>query len=103
LFQQGKAIPGGVDAGGGAEAMMKNGFIRSWDPVASAPYLYNPQSKVFVSYDDSESIAAKCKYVVDHGLGGVMFWDYESDPTGVLLDAVDVGLGISAGTQNSPK
>jgi len=34
----------------------------------------------------------KCKYVLEGKLRGVMFWDYESDPTGTLLDAVDAGL-----------
>jgi chitinase len=34
----------------------------------------------------------KCKYVRAHKLKGIMFWDYESDTTGALLNAVNDGL-----------
>jgi chitinase len=79
--------------------MMKNGFIRYWDPIAAAPYLYNPEKQIFVSYDDPQSLALKCKYVLAHKLRGIMFWDYESDSTGALLDAVNAGFGKTPGTQ----
>jgi chitinase len=45
-----------------------------------------------VSYEDPNSLAPKCKYVLDHKLAGIMFWDYSSDPSGKLLDAIDTGL-----------
>jgi chitinase len=83
--------------------MLKNGFIRYWDPVARAPYLYNAGTQVFVSYDDPESVLLKCDYVLAHQLRGVMFWDYESDPTGRLLDAVNDGLRKSSGSQGGRK
>ena len=66
-----------------------SGFTRYWDPVASVPYLYNAQTHIFVTYDDPQSIAVKCQYVLSHRLGGVMFWDYSGDPTGALLRAID--------------
>jgi len=68
------------------------GFTRHWDAVSSAPYLYNPTSHVFVSYDDPESLALKCKYIRKHKLEGVMFWDYESDSDGSLLNALFLAL-----------
>jgi chitinase len=76
--------------------MLKQGFIRYWDPVASAPYLYNSEKHIFVSYEDTESIAAKCRYVLTHKLGGVMFWEYSGDPSGVLLGAINQSLGSGA-------
>ena len=96
-------LPLTKQVGGSPEAMLKNGFVRYWDPVASAPYLYNSEKKIWVSYDDPQSLAAKCKYVMEHKLRGIMFWDYESDSTGALLDAVDAGLGIIPGAQGSAK
>jgi len=60
--------------------------------VANAPYLYNAEKQTFVSYDDPDSLVLKCNYVLENKLRGVMFWDYESDPTGTMLDAVDAGL-----------
>lgn len=103
LFQPGKPPSAGEQPAGGPEALLKERFIRYWDPIASAPYLYNPERKVFVSYDDPQSLAAKCKYVLEHKLRGVMFWDYEADSTGALLDALDTGLGINSGAQDVAK
>jgi len=69
-----------------------SGYARYWDPAASVPYLYNPAAKIFVSYEDPESLALKCKYVLKNRLKGVMFWEYAADPTGALLDTIDTGL-----------
>jgi chitinase len=102
LFQPGKP-PADEEFRSSPEAMLKNGFVRYWDPIASAPFLYNSEKKVWVSYDDPQSLAAKCKYVREHKLRGIMFWDYEADTTGALLDAVDAGLGINPGAQPAAK
>lgn len=104
LYQQGRAIPHGSESyGDGPAAMIRNGFTRYWDPVSSAPYLYSDDKHVFVSYDDPESLVLKCKYVLTHKLGGIMFWDYESDSTGALLDAVNEGLRQTAASQSGSK
>ena len=93
LFQPGKPVPNMYAGYGSISAnMMNSGFSRYWDDAASVPYLYNPAQQIFVSYDDPESLALKCKYVLEHHLGGMMFWDYESDPSGKLLDSIDAGL-----------
>jgi chitinase len=102
LFQPGKPSTE-AQARNTPDAMLKNGFIRYWDPIASAPYLYNSEKKVWVSYDDPQSLAAKCKYVQEHKLHGIMFWDYEADSTRALLDAVDAGLGIDSSAQGAAK
>jgi chitinase len=104
LYQPGKEIPHAhAELGGGPDAMLKNGFIRYFDPVAAVPYLYNPEKMIFVSYEDPESLARKCQYVLDHHLRGIMFWDYEGDSTGALLDAVNTGLANNAGKQGGSK
>jgi chitinase len=96
LFQPGKQVPNAYAGFGNvATNMMNHGFTRYWDKAASVPYLYSAQSKIFVSYEDPESLAAKCKYIREHKLGGAMFWDYESDPSGKLLDTIDAKLGIA--------
>lgn len=64
------------------------GFVRRWDFTSSAPYLYNSTTHVFISLDDPQSLALKCAYVKKHKLAGVMFWDYESDTNGTLLNAL---------------
>jgi chitinase len=94
LLQPGKPVATGVKVGDSPEEMLKSGFLPYWDPVALAPSLYNPERKLFYSYENPQSIQSKCKYVLDQGLAGVMFWDYEADSSGALLHAVDACLGI---------
>jgi chitinase len=53
----------------------KNGYVSYFDNVAKSPYLYSPQKKVFVTYDDPKSIGIKTRYARDNGLGGIMFWE----------------------------
>lgn len=68
------------------ERVDRNGFGRHWDPVAQAPYLWSPQARVFVTYEDSESLRVKSRYIRDRGLAGAMFWEYYADrPGGALL------------------
>jgi chitinase len=67
----------------------KRGFVRFWDTAAHAPYLFNTARKVFVSYDDEESVKDKCRYALQNGLAGVMFWEYFSDKKEYLLKAIN--------------
>ena len=93
LLQPGKALPKDSPwTGLRPEELLTRGFVRYWDSAASAPYLYNAQERVFVSYDDAESLTAKGRYVRTHRLGGIMFWEYFNDPSGKLLDAVSASL-----------
>ncbi|MFA6948669.1 MAG: glycosyl hydrolase family 18 protein [Eubacteriales bacterium] len=68
----------------------KNGFTEYWDDEAKAPYLFNGNK--FISYDNERSIAAKCEYARRMGLAGVFAWDYGSDPTHTLLEAMKNGM-----------
>ena len=62
------------------------------DLDAAAPYLFNPSTRQFITYDDEWSIKNKCDYVTKKGLGGVMFWEYSSDKKEYLLDEIDRDL-----------
>ncbi|OCX52746.1 chitinase [Mucilaginibacter sp. PPCGB 2223] len=68
------------------------GFIAYRDTAAMAPYLFSNINHQFVTYDDIWSIDNKCKYVLQHQLAGVMFWEYDSDPKSYLLDEVNEDL-----------
>lgn len=61
-------------------------FTKYWDDVAKAPWLFDGYS--FISYDDPMSIAWKCAYVREKGLGGVMYWQHTADATGTLFNAI---------------
>ncbi len=75
-----------------ADFIDKNGFERRWDESAEAPYLWNDSLLTFITYDDPESLRLKAEFVRERGLGGVMFWHYNHDTTGVLLGTLHEGL-----------
>ncbi|MBP1999621.1 chitinase [Paenibacillus shirakamiensis] len=62
-----------------ANYVNKNGFVRYWNATAQVPYLYNPTSKIFISYEDPQSLAAKTSYIKSKGLGGAMIWELSED------------------------
>ncbi|MET0242729.1 MAG: glycosyl hydrolase family 18 protein, partial [Flavitalea sp.] len=70
----------------------KNGFTEHWDEKASAPYLYNDSTRQFITYDNERSVKEKCRYVKKNKLGGVMFWEYNSDPKLYLLTTAHENL-----------
>jgi chitinase len=70
----------------------RQGFVRKWDSKAKAPYLWNAQTRAFITYDDPPSIGIKADYVRKHKLGGMMFWELSQDSGTVLLDTIVDGL-----------
>src|SRR5215218_4948998 len=56
-----------------------SGFVYYWDDVAKAPYAYNAAQKVYATFDDKRSMELKTKYVMEHNLGGIMFWQLGHD------------------------
>lgn len=94
LYQPGKA---GANTGAPfseiESSMLGHGFTRTWDPVSQVPSLYNPDTHTFVSYEDEQSIAVKCKYVHKKKLAGIMVWDLENDDAnGTLMKAINTCL-----------
>jgi len=70
----------------------KSGFKAYRDEAAKAPYLFNKEAKVFITYDDEWSVQNKCNYVLDKKMAGVMFWEYDSDPKGYLLSTINTAF-----------
>lgn len=90
LYQPGKFKNGVSYKNFEKELSPENGFIYHWDPVAKAPYMYNPQRKLFATFDDKKSIELKTKYAIDKGLNGIMFWQLGEDKfTDGLVDEID--------------
>ncbi|HET9317643.1 MAG TPA: glycoside hydrolase family 18 protein [Vicinamibacteria bacterium] len=75
-----------------ASALAQGTFVRRFDAEAQAPYLWDAGRRLFVSWDDPESLAIKAAYVRRQGLRGMMFWELGDDPTGALLGAIHCGL-----------
>jgi len=52
-----------------------------WSTVVHTPYVapYSYKGRLWVGYDDLESVKYKSDYIVSMGLGGGMFWSLETD------------------------
>jgi chitinase len=90
LYQPGKFKRGISYKNFGKELSPENGFVYHWDSIAKAPFMYNPEEKLFATFDDKKSIELKTKYAIDKGLNGIMFWQLGEDKfTDGLLDEID--------------
>lgn len=64
------------------------GFRRYWEPNARVPWLYNPATRTWITYDDAESIGIKADFAREQGLGGIMIWELSGDD-GTLLPTIE--------------
>jgi chitinase len=63
-------------------------MTRSWDASAQVPYLYDPALRLWISYDDAQSMKIKADYIKAKGLGGAMIWEITGDRSQELLDTL---------------
>ncbi|KAJ2851078.1 hypothetical protein IWW36_001425 [Coemansia brasiliensis] len=80
-------------------------WVRQWDDTTKTPWLFNPETKIFISYDDIESIGAKIEYASSKGLAGAMVWAVYMDYEDELLDTIlkwPSGGGTVGGINNDP-
>ncbi|KAJ1956828.1 hypothetical protein EC988_001150 [Linderina pennispora] len=64
-------------------------WVRTWDNTTSTPWLFNPNTNIFISYDDPQSLKAKVDYAAAKGLAGTMLWSMEMDYNNELLDVLN--------------
>jgi chitinase len=80
------AIPDFIDY---KDIIHLTGYTRRWDDIAKVPYLVDSAGNFVCNYEDAQSIAAKCEYVIDNNLLGLMYWEYSCDDAdGTLRRAV---------------
>ena len=92
-----KTIGGRIQIGGGYtfikdSLINQKGFKYYKDKDAKTPYLYNADTKQFISFDDEWSVKNKCQYVRKNDMAGVMFWEYSSDKKEYLLNEINNDL-----------
>jgi chitinase len=63
-------------------------MTRYWDTQAQVPYLYDPVRKLWISYDDPQSMRIKADFIKSRGLGGAMAWEMSGDRDQELLDTL---------------
>ncbi|KAI8596118.1 chitinase [Dissophora ornata] len=64
-----------IDVNGNARAP----WVRRFDEDSQTPWLFNPETRQFISYDDRESLELKVEYAKKKDLGGVMLWALNQD------------------------
>lgn len=69
----------GLDPANDPQDKLTGKYVRYYDKVSVAPWLWNAEKKVFLSTEDAESIKTKADYVANQGLGGVMIWELAGD------------------------
>lgn len=67
----------------------KNHYKEYRDRPARAAYIFNKQTHEFMTYDNEWSVKNKCRYVLKNGMAGVMFWEYDADQKGYLLNEIN--------------
>lgn len=85
-----KAITGGGGLGyHEIMFLLKDGqHQRYWDEAAKAPYLWEPNTQKFLTYDDPKALRYKADFIKAKGMAGAMYWQNGSDTTGTLLRAL---------------
>lgn len=73
--------------------MNDDNYSLRYDSNAGVPYIIKTDGTEFISFDNPQSILEKSRYIQRNQLGGMMFWEYGTDSTNQLLQAVKDGLG----------
>ncbi|MCM1066101.1 MAG: glycosyl hydrolase family 18 protein [Muribaculaceae bacterium] len=72
---------------------LKDGCSLEHDSVAHTSYVADSTGRMVLSIDTPESIAGKCRYIREQGLGGAMYWRAGcDDSTHTLARTVAEGL-----------
>ncbi len=54
-------------------------LTRHWDGDARVPWLFDRQTRLWITFDDAASVGEKAAYAREKGLRGVMAWELMSD------------------------
>ncbi|KAF4457844.1 Chitinase 1 [Fusarium austroafricanum] len=60
----------------------KAGAVIKYDTHAQAYYSYDDSTNELISYDTPDVVRKKVDYILNHGLGGSMFWEASADKEG---------------------
>ncbi|KAG0692802.1 glycoside hydrolase family 18 protein, partial [Suillus ampliporus] len=69
------------------------GIYYRYDECSQTPYVYNKTSQVMISFDNTQSFAAKGEYIKKTGLRGFAMWEAGGDYNDMLLDSIIKAVG----------
>lgn len=67
-----------------ANYINKNGYTAYWNDASKVAYLYNPDTKVFITYNDLNSMKYTAAMVKSLDVAGVMSWEAHGDKNTTL-------------------
>lgn len=81
LDENGNQIPAGVNNLWHAMNLMEqdSNLKVHWDNVGKVPYLWNNNEKVFLTFENEQSIDERLKYIEENNLGGALIWTMDGD------------------------
>ncbi len=68
----------------------KDGYNYYYDSAAGASYIFD--GSTFISFDDENSLKAKCDFVKQQEILGIMYWEHSCDSSRKLLKAIRKNL-----------
>ncbi|MEZ8140988.1 chitinase [Enterovibrio norvegicus FF-33] len=66
----------------------EQGYEYGYDEESHAPFLWNAEKKVFISFEDKRSVKAKAEWAKQQGLAGVFTWELSGDPDDELTEVI---------------
>ncbi|WP_087023333.1 glycoside hydrolase family 18 protein [Thaumasiovibrio subtropicus] len=66
----------------------EEGYQYGYDAESEAPFLWNSEKQVYISFDDVRSVTAKAKWAKAQNLAGVFSWELSGDPENKLTEAM---------------
>lgn len=54
-------------------------YTEKWDEKGQVPYYVDKDGKFVCSFDNAKSLELKCKFLLDKGMLGAMYWEYSCD------------------------
>jgi len=63
-------------------------WVRTWHDDVRSPTLFNKSTKIYISYDDVDSMCDRARYVKKKRIGGIMVWEAGQDYNRELLDGI---------------
>ncbi|KAG6850901.1 hypothetical protein H0H93_006727 [Arthromyces matolae] len=76
------------------DGSVKAGISSVYDTCSQTPFVYNPETQVMVSYDNTKSFAAKGAFIKKHNLRGFAMWEAGGDHQNILLNSIRDSMGL---------
>ena len=61
---------------------LPQGYTEQWSDEAQAAYIANADGEFVWAFENVRALTAICRYILDNGLRGGMYWEYSSDKSG---------------------